>query len=826
MTGERIVKNLNESQVGRLLRILAIGVWIATPLVLLFWPFLSAAEPFGKETQDLLARRCVQASFVVSCFFLSASVIFADLLSSNRMGRLTAFLASAVLIHFAIANWCWYQPNLYANDQPTSFLYIWMITSFLMGLFVWWRIRRAEIDDSANGGPMSQFSIGAILTWLTLTGMLISLFTQSDSLPVIPDWTAITDSLDQTICLVALPLLAWPLTCWLIRTRHFFLVGAGVWVILFAACWIVYCLIGLNETDYYRGDAWFTKIATFTVSVVLYLAWMGIASFGIRSSSFRRNPRQPRWLLMRRISLATFSIVSTGLWIFLGVWLISNFVTFDGNRSLSHFDSSPVIMRALEKDYGAEAIERVRAKHNPQSLAEWINGLGRDRVPKESNYQYQIASLTKFPFLDREEAEGRYRKLMGFTDNEIASLADHTIESWLQANRSDSEIAATIIFDDEQSDPNRISPFDFRMQIRYAPWDNESMPLAAKFCSEKQAVFRRLRQIISEFDEYFEPITEDGYLSITDVTDFSTEMILADARYALSKNDLSGAFENLDSLAELAGNMTYDDTLGYKKPRIQARVMDVLLHVLETRDLDEVNLAAIRDLAKKVNLGNKSLKQKDANRFARLMLQHRTNMGVSVLDRNFLLLWGQRPTANLISIAPQAINWNEYIVACKEKFDQFQKWKSEADDDSRMSELFEIATVERKTEWQFHEHAMNLFDFPASRSKRIAETLTDVSQQDLRLHVLFALRAKLRRVALELLLFRAEYGEFPDSLKDLDCNATDPFSNDLLRYRKTENRFDLYSVGSNGIDDGGIDGQLDWLFCWPEANMKEYIESD
>lgn len=208
------------------------------------------------------------------------------------------------------------------------------------------------------------------------------------------------------------------------------------------------------------------------------------------------------------------------------------------------------------------------------------------------------------------------------------------------------------------------------------------------------------------------------------------------------------------------------------------------------------------------------------------MLQHRTNMGVSVLDRNYLLHWGQRPIANLISTAPQAINWNEYIVACKEKFDQFQKLKNEADDDSRMCELFEIATTERKTEWQFHEHAMNLFDFPASRSKRIAETLTDVGQQELRLHVLFALRAKLRRVALELLLFRAEYGEFPDSLKDLNCNATDPFSNDLLRYRKTENRFDLYSVGANGIDDGGIDEQLDWLFYWPEANMKEYIESN
>ena len=826
MTGERIAKIPNESRVGRALLILAIGVWIAAPLMLLFWPFLNSAEPFGKETQDLLAERCVQASFVVSCFFLSASVIFADLLSSNRIGRLTAFLANVVLIHFAIANWCWYHPNLYGNDQRTSFLYFWMITSFLTGLFVWWRIRRAEMDDSANDVPKSQFSIGAIFAWLTLAGMLISLFTQSDSLPIIPNWTFVTDStLDQAVCMITLPLLAWPLTCWLIRTRHCFLVSAGVWVILFAACWIVFCLIGLKDTEYDPRDAWFTKIATFAASVVLYLAWTGVASFGIRSNSYWQETRQPRWPLIRRISLATFSIVATGLWIFLGAWLLCNFVTFDSNRSLSHFDSSPVIMQALEESYGAEAIERVRAKHDPQSLAEWINGLGRDRVPKENDFQYQFASLTKFLYLDREEAKGRFRKMMGFTDDEVASLTDHSVEGWLQANRSDPEIAAAIFFEDEQSDSDRISSFEFRMRAEYAPWDEESLPLAAKFSSEKQLVFKRLRQIISEFDESFVPEPDDGYSSsISEVTDFAIGMILVDAKYALSKNDLPGAFQNLESLAELVGNMRFDNTRwAYSKLRTQARVMDMLLHISETRDLDEVNLATIRKIVKEVNLDRQSLKQEDANRFVSSMLQHRSSMVSSVLDTNYLLL-GQKPISGLISIAPQVINWNEYIIASKEKFDRFQQWRNEADDDSRISELYEIATAERKLEWQFHELAMGLFDFPASRTKRIAETVADFSHQDLRLHVLFAMRAKLRRVALELLLFKAEHGAFPDSLKDLNCNANDPFSNDLLRYRKTENRFDLYSVGPNGIDDGGVEEQLDVLFYWPEATMEEYLE--
>ncbi|MFM9872258.1 MAG: hypothetical protein ACKVQS_02190 [Fimbriimonadaceae bacterium] len=48
-----------------------------------------------------------------------------------------------------------------------------------------------------------------------------------------------------------------------------------------------------------------------------------------------------------------------------------------------------------------------------------------------------------------------------------------------------------------------------------------------------------------------------------------------------------------------------------------------------------------------------------------------------------------------------------------------------------------------------------------------------------------------------------ETGQFPTSLSAALSNALDPFNDDSLAYRKTEDGFILYSVGIDGIDSGG-----------------------
>jgi hypothetical protein len=62
----------------------------------------------------------------------------------------------------------------------------------------------------------------------------------------------------------------------------------------------------------------------------------------------------------------------------------------------------------------------------------------------------------------------------------------------------------------------------------------------------------------------------------------------------------------------------------------------------------------------------------------------------------------------------------------------------------------------------------------------------------------------LRRTLFALFAYRQKEGHFPDALASLSPAApSDPYTNQPLRYRRTEKGFLLYSVGSNLTDDGG-----------------------
>ena len=66
---------------------------------------------------------------------------------------------------------------------------------------------------------------------------------------------------------------------------------------------------------------------------------------------------------------------------------------------------------------------------------------------------------------------------------------------------------------------------------------------------------------------------------------------------------------------------------------------------------------------------------------------------------------------------------------------------------------------------------------------------------------------------------RIDHGEYPDSLDPIPRQLTiDPLHGSSFRYKRTEEGFLLYSVGPNGVDDGGEEGkgssmdQKDWVW--------------
>lgn len=80
---------------------------------------------------------------------------------------------------------------------------------------------------------------------------------------------------------------------------------------------------------------------------------------------------------------------------------------------------------------------------------------------------------------------------------------------------------------------------------------------------------------------------------------------------------------------------------------------------------------------------------------------------------------------------------------------------------------------------------------------------------------------KLRELKILLLQRRAKHGSFPADLSGFDAKlTTDPFTGKPLHYKRENNGFRLWSVGANGVDDGGQrkvgnDGAADVVTSFP-----------
>ncbi len=67
-------------------------------------------------------------------------------------------------------------------------------------------------------------------------------------------------------------------------------------------------------------------------------------------------------------------------------------------------------------------------------------------------------------------------------------------------------------------------------------------------------------------------------------------------------------------------------------------------------------------------------------------------------------------------------------------------------------------------------------------------------------------RLRLLYIALQLELYRRTHGRYPSGLESLGASPyfVDPFSGKPFVYRAARSRYVLYSVGPNGVDDGGV----------------------
>jgi hypothetical protein len=805
---------------------------LVLPILLIYQIALPLAGFFGDDFPELLRDKCIRFILIVACFFAAAFACNVDRFSGNRVGLFTATFAFLFFVNLSFAAWGAAYPNMenrFGRGAPLL-QYLWMLGSYFYGLFTWWLIRRAErrIKGLPGNVTKSQFTIGSILAWIALTGFTITLL-KSSTLQILQDSNLDPNaSIDVVVCAVFCALLTLPLTLGLMRTRRPLLLALGCWIICFVAAGLLFAMIGYSDTEYDWRDGYVTTIFAFALAVAVFLFWIQTMRIVLRLQTKPRDHGNTRPRLASRLTTVPFAIVSIGLWCLLGFWTFANFGTFSKERSFAAFDSSPLILQQLEDAYGVETIAQVREAHDPQKIHEWLNHLSRERVPKKDDLIYQIASLTRLEYIDRPEAKGLYRKQMGFSVEEVASLPDESIEAWVKNNRVEPANEEAIFYEDDVSEYlSGISNAEFAWQLPSVPWDERSMPLASQFCREKQTLIQRIRHLIKSCEAGTFPDFEHGFFLNDDIPRFAADMLFIDTRQAIAGDELSRTFNNLECVSKLA-KLNYPlSGWSFFRQRIRARAMGILIHLAEVKQLDESEVIRLRQLAGEFNLPVYESEISKARTFARLMLEHRSNMDSKKDGKNYLLL-DRKLESRLIAAFPQTVHWPSYIEARKERFDyMFALRKDVQSTPAKLSELYGIATSDTELEQPFHQHLLNLLEIPQARARRLGAIDYDYDLNQLKLFIVFAIRAKLREIALELLLFRAANGDFPRSLQELDCGTEDPFSNQGFIYRTNGDRFELYSVGANKEDDKGEQFDTDdFSFFWPARTLAEYFEDN
>ena len=126
--------------------------------------------------------------------------------------------------------------------------------------------------------------------------------------------------------------------------------------------------------------------------------------------------------------------------------------------------------------------------------------------------------------------------------------------------------------------------------------------------------------------------------------------------------------------------------------------------------------------------------------------------------------------------------------------------------------------------WQGREKLRELEDELSDPAFRWRNPLLSMLLPSLSRATQISVRAEANRRATMLVAnvkaYRQQHGAYPDSLDALDAGnvIVDPFTGSGFAYRRTGDDFTLYSLGSNGVDDGGVHdrrGDTNDLVYWP-----------
>lgn len=742
----------------------------------------------------------VQAELLVVCLFSAAIVPYSGRRGILPCGRVTAVLLVLVWVHLLYVCLVLKNPGHMHFGRflgGSAIQYGFMLCTTACGVVIWSLVRNEHLveRDFRKEELASQFSLLSLIVWSTLVGVLLFLATNHGAFQVFADpYASFSLVVPAIICPLVLFVFVFPITRWLCRVKIYWPNACGVWIVTFAVILFGFCLFSRGES-YEFGDGKLILAIQIGAAIALYLAFLRLLMWvlPIRNVTKSEAAKTTSW------RYRGFAVVASGLWAYLILWSVSHFAVFTSNRDPVRFETSPFLLEQLESSFGKKAMDEVRQTKS-ETMSDWLNRLGRLRAPKETDLIYQLSLISRTRFKERNTF---YLRQVGLTQSEIDAIPDHTAGAWLK--------------------------FPLLM---FAPWTRKELPLAARYCEEKEPVLERVLSTIERCDSAFFPVSEEGFGADETGFTFARDLLFAQTWLAIGEKRLQDALRYMSAQERMSRLIAqHPSALSdlHADYRIRGVIADQIHWIAMFEKLPAEKWRPFRELAVRLSKPRQIRSGIEGADFVRFALMQRAYGE----DRNRYF-----PTIlqQVTAVCPRSVNWDAYLKELHSRFVVRKRIRNVTDG---MTRNFASAVVENdklnSSEPHFGIQLQQVISLPSGYGRILA---TNDEQNALvhnsMLETAHACRQKLRMLKIGIERFEKTKGRLPVSLNEVEWLpdvTVDPFTGKPFIYKVLgENGYDIWSCSYNQIDDGGRDGLDLFLdgptgrFSNPPDTFEEYLE--
>ena len=366
------------------------------------------------------------------------------------------------------------------------------------------------------------------------------------------------------------------------------------------------------------------------------------------------------------------------------------------------------------------------------------------------------------------------------------------------------------------------------------PWTKEDLPFLDKWIVENEAEFESLVSGI-EAGRWYLPAPQwlhGGRLSITVDTDLpgifrdAARTLYTKANHSHGNKDYPAAVRESVAILKLASRNS-------RRPLLIDQLVSIAIDGIGLSEIDaftqdgDIPAEDLRVLLKEIDRLPPCTKMVEAWSTGERYYSLSFVIGYQSAAISDPLGQGAAPVAVLPMLAGLlSIDWNPVLVVINDYYDRleaayklptYQQQKQALDD-------LEGRMVAMANSVGFGPSSAARMLSPGSRGNFIADyflggLLGSSLQATFEAESRARTKRQLTRLGVALAIYRAEQGDYPGSLDQLVPSVLPELPVDLyhskpFQYRKTDDGFLLYSLGENGVDDGGsrVDGFSEYVF--------------